>query len=126
LSADNSRLDAFTVSFWWKTDALDQDTSTSLMSSVDNEGLNDWQLNDVNANIALTGDNGSITLAQADLAARTWHHAAIVSDGNNVSLYVTPYRSANVELVGTLNNAAFNLQDLRIGANRAGHLTYDS
>ncbi|MDF7826984.1 hypothetical protein P4B35_23370, partial [Pontiellaceae bacterium B12227] len=32
LSADNSRLDAFTVSFWWKTDALDQDTSTSLMS----------------------------------------------------------------------------------------------
>ncbi|MDF7827037.1 hypothetical protein P4B35_23645, partial [Pontiellaceae bacterium B12227] len=28
--------------------------------------------------------------------------------------------------VGTLNNAAFNLQDLRIGANRAGHLTYDS
>ncbi|MDF7827025.1 hypothetical protein P4B35_23575, partial [Pontiellaceae bacterium B12227] len=126
LSADNSRLDAFTVSFWWKTDALDQNTSASLMSCVDNQGLNDWQLNDAGSDIALTGDNGAITQAQAGLAEYTWYHTALVSTGNMVSLYMTPLGSANVELVGTLTNAAFNLQDLRIGANRAGNLTYDS
>ncbi|MDF7826979.1 sulfatase-like hydrolase/transferase, partial [Pontiellaceae bacterium B12227] len=125
LNADDERFGGFTVSFWWRTDTLGQDTHDSLMSSKDTLSLNDWQLDHSGSDIRLYGDNGSITQPQDELSQGIWHHTAIVSDGANVFLYVTEGGAEAVHFSGS-TTGAFNLQDLRIGANRAGNLTYDA
>ncbi|MDF7827058.1 putative Ig domain-containing protein, partial [Pontiellaceae bacterium B12227] len=126
LNANNTRYDEFTVSFWWKANILDQNTSDALISSIDNQSLNDWQIDDRGTAIRLSGDNDeSLEVAQSSLASDTWYHTALVSDGSTVSFYITALGSSNVDLVGSVANVAFNLQDLRIGGNRVGNLTYD-
>lgn len=122
---------SFTVSFWWKTDTLDQDTSDSLMSTAPHYTGESWQIDDNGTDIRLNGEtDSSITVAQSTLSAGTWYHTALVSDispaGTNVTLYLTRQGLSTVQQVGTVSDRLFYLDDLVIGGNRVGNLTYDS
>jgi hypothetical protein len=126
LFRDNTRSSKFTVSFWWKTDSFRQSNGDSLISSRDNSQKDDWQIEDTgSAAIRLYGrmDN-TLTLAESSLSTNTWYHMVLVSDGITATWYNTQQGSA-LTTVGSVTKL-FTLQDLRIGGNRAGNLTYDS
>ncbi|MDF7826981.1 hypothetical protein P4B35_23355, partial [Pontiellaceae bacterium B12227] len=116
-----------TVSFWWQTDTPSQGANDSLLSST--AGAGDWQLESgASGKIRLNGDNGIIASPAAYLPG-VWYHTVIDSEisdvTTNVSLYITPAGSTEVNLVGS-TNTVFNLGDLRIGINRGENVTYKS
>jgi hypothetical protein len=126
LLPDGTQSNKFTVSFWWKTDTFSQSNGDSLMSSKDNSQKNDWQIEDNGStSIRLNGRNdNTLTLAESSLSTNTWYHMVLVSDGTTATWYNTQQGSA-LTTVGSVTKL-FTLQDLRIGGNRAGTLTYDS
>lgn len=110
---------AYTVSMWFKTTIVGPSPNCSICSST---GANDWQIED-SGNIRVLADATTLDSGTAALSSDTWYHFVMWTDGTDGKFYLTQEGgSLSTPVTAT---GAYEMDDLRIGINRAGNLTWE-
>lgn len=107
----------FTISMWFKTDTTNPTTHSSFASG----GSGTWQVEHYVSALRVNTDTPITT--STSLSADTWYQAVVWTDGTDSKLFMSEEGGALTE-VGSASNNALTLNDLSIGINRGGNLTW--
>ncbi|WP_034864535.1 LamG-like jellyroll fold domain-containing protein, partial [Thomasclavelia saccharogumia] len=110
----------FTISFWYKTSAGNEDGGTIISNKDYDSGANDGFAigsftNEIRANLAFNRNRKDIRFTAID---GSWHHNAVVFDRDGMmSTYTDGIKTSAVD-ISTFKDNSLDLGDLVIGADR--------